>query len=285
MGGWNKNDTVYDEEIVSHGHSLTGQFSYHPGFVSRFLDAPRDVIVYLPPQYDWQPEARFPVLYMQDGQNLFDGATSFVPGQEWQVDETAETLIRNGEIEPVIIVGIYNTGDHRIDEYTPTRDAFSRGGKAHLYARLLIEELKPMIDGSYRTRPGARDTGLGGSSLGGLVTLAIGLTHPEVFGKLAVHSPSIWWDRRVILDVVRDIKQKPNQRIWLDVGTQEGTRTHLDARRLRDALRKKRWRIGEDLAYMEAEGAGHNEAAWAHRVGPMLRWLFPPPPVIDPGLW
>ncbi len=270
---------------MSYAHTLTGQFARHSQFRSRFLERPRDVIVYLPPEYEQHSANRFPVLYMQDGQNLFDGATSFIPGQEWQVDETAEYLIRSAEIEPLLIVGIYNTGEHRIDEYTPTHDAFLRGGKSHLYARLLVEELKPMIDAHYRTRTAPEDTGLGGSSLGGLVTLAVGLTHPHVFGKLAVHSPSVWWDKRVILETLRDLRERPSQRIWLDVGTNEGVRAQRDVRRLRDALRKKRWKLGQDLAYLEAEGAGHNEAAWAGRVAAMLKWLFPPPPIIDPGLW
>src|SRR5260370_30839195 len=139
-----------------------------------------------------------------------------------------------------------------------------------------------MIEANSLTRRGPEDRGLGGSGFGGLVTRGVGLTQRQVFGKLAVHSPSVWWDKRVILETLRDLRERPSQRIWLDVGTNEGVRAQRDVRRLRDALRKKRWKLGQDLAYLEAEGAGPNEAAWAGRVAPILKWLFPPPPMLDP---
>ena len=234
------------------------------------------MIVFLPPGYDADPARRFPVLYLQDGQNLFDGATSFIPGQHWRVGETADALIRAGEVEPLIIVGIYNAGEKRIDEYTPTHDRRRQiGGQADLYGRFLVEELKPYVDAHYRTLSDARNTGLGGSSLGGLVSLHLGIRHPHVFGKLAVLSPSIWWDRRVILRKVRTLEAKAALRIWIDVGTAEGAYAVKDAAMLRDALVKRGWVLGDDLQFYEAVGAQHNELAWAERVGPVLRYLFP----------
>jgi len=248
----------------------------HPAFQSTFLADARDLIVYVPPGYEQDAERRYPVLYLHDGQNLFEGATAFVPGQDWHVNDTAEELIKAGVIEPLIIVGVYNTGEHRIDEYTPTRDRRHRaGGDAALYGRMLTEELKPFIDREYRTLVDPRNTGLGGSSLGGLATLYLGLQHPNVFGKLAVLSPSVWWDNRVILKVVRMTDPRPPLFIWLDIGTQEGGKTVRDARALRDELVKAGWRIGSDLIYAEIPEAGHNEAAWAARVGPFLQFLFP----------
>ena len=255
---------------------LTGDFSHHRQFPSALVP-PRDVLVYLPPGYRAQAPRRYPVLYLQDGQNLFDGDTAYVRGQEWQVDETAERLIRASEVEPLIIVGVYNAGELRIDEYTPAPDAKGRGGAAGRYARFLVHELKPFIDSEYRTLGDPPNTGLGGSSLGGLATLHIGLTHPHVFGKLAVHSPSVWWNGREILARVEDLPAKPPLRIWLDIGTHEGAGTLADARMLRDALSAKAWRDGKDLWYHEARGGSHSEAAWAARVSPMLRWLFPAP--------
>jgi predicted alpha/beta superfamily hydrolase len=249
----------------------------HPEFTSEFLTEPRDLIVYLPPGYDAEPDRRYPVLYLHDGQNLFEGATAFVPGQDWKVNETAEVLIRDGVIEPLMIVGVYNTGKHRIDEYTPTRDQNRRaGGAADLYGRMLTEELKPFIDRTYRTLPNQANTGLGGSSLGGLVTLYLGLHHPDVFGKLAVLSPAVWWDNRVILKLVRMTDPKPRLTIWLDSGTGEGGRTVRDARALRDELMRAGWVPSADLQYCEIPEAGHNEAAWASRVRPFLKYLFPP---------
>jgi predicted alpha/beta superfamily hydrolase len=257
-------------------HTLTGEFRTHAKFHSKFLTTDRDVLVYLPPGYEAEGHRRYPVLYLHDGQNLFDGATSFVPGQEWGVDETAQALVLARAVEPVIIVGVYNTGRERVEEYTPSADPrFRVGGKADLYGRLLVEELKPFIDSHYRTRAGAADTGLGGSSLGGLVTMYLGLRYPEVFGKLAVVSPSVWWDRRRIVSDVRAAAPKKRARVWLDMGTDEGAGAIGDARLLRDALVSKGWRLGQDLNYFEAAGGKHSEAAWAQRVEPMLRFLFP----------
>lgn len=255
----------------------------HPGFRSAFLSEARDLVVCVPPGYDQDTERRYPVLYLHDGQNLFEGATAFVPGQDWRVDETADALIRAGLVEPLIMVGVYNTGERRIDEYTPTRDRRHRaGGDAGLYGRMLTEELKPFIDREYRTLGDPWNTGLGGSSLGGLATLYLGLQHPDVFGKLAVLSPSVWWDNRVILKLVRRTEPKPRLSIWLDIGTGEGGKTVHDARELRDELVNAGWVPGADLVYAEIPEAGHNEAAWAERVGPFLQFLFPARKPEDP---
>lgn len=262
-------------------HTLTGDIRVHRKFHSKFLTSDRDVLVYLPPGYEANKKKRYPVLYMHDGQNLFDGATSFIPGQEWRMDETAQSLIESGAIRPLIIVGIYNGGQDRIDEYTPVRvERFKAGGKADQYGRMLVEELKPFIDANYRTLKDAGDTGLGGSSLGGLVSLYLGLKYPKTFGKLAVISPSVWWGERMIVKEVLSLNQRPKERIWLDIGTKEGRNAEeeneslTDARKLRDALIRKGWKLNKDLQYLEAEGAEHNEAAWARRVEPLLKFLF-----------
>jgi predicted alpha/beta superfamily hydrolase len=259
-------------------NTLTGDFQLHRGFHSRHLPDDRDIIVYLPPGYRIESGRRYPVLYLHDGQNVFDTETAFL-GQEWQADETAEALIRAREIEPLIMVGIYNTGLNRIDEYTPTRGAHREmgetGGKARQYAAMIIDDLKRFIDAEYRTLDGPENTGLGGSSLGGLVTLYIGLRHPEIFGKLAALSPSVWWRHGAILRMIRDNPAPdPHPKIWVDIGTAEGNRHTRDARLLRDLLCRKGWRIGVDLAYVEDQGAWHTEAAWASRMPGVLRFLF-----------
>jgi predicted alpha/beta superfamily hydrolase len=255
----------------------------HPGFESDYLSEPRDLVVYLPPGYEQEPNRRYPVLYLHDGQNLFEGATAFVPGQDWHVSDTAEERITSGAVEPLIIVGIYNAGKRRIDEYTPTRDRrHGAGGDAALYGQMLTRELKPFIDKTYRTLPDPANTGLGGSSLGGLVTLFLGMLHPDMFGKLAVLSPSVWWDNRVILKLVRMVDPKPRLQIWLDIGTGEGGKHVLNARALRDELLKAGWVAGADLSYAEIPEAGHSEAAWAARVGPFLEYLFPAHKPSDP---
>jgi len=257
-------------------HTLTGTFRVHRRFRSQFLPHDRTLIVYLPPGYEAsrRQATRYPVLYLHDGQNVFDRATSI--GEEWEFDETAQALIEAGAIEPIIIVGIYNTGAHRIDEYTPTKDDHvDAGGHANLYGRMLVEELKPFIDKRYRTLPGVANTGLGGSSLGGLLTMYLGLRYPTVFSRLAVVSPSVWWDGRVIVREVRKLPGKLPLRIWLDAGTSEGEEVCQNVRLLRDALVDKGWVLGRDLMYTEVEGAEHNERSWGSRVDPILRYLFP----------
>jgi predicted alpha/beta superfamily hydrolase len=187
-------------------------------------------------------------------------------------------MIAQGAIEPLLIVGVYNTGVRRISEYTPTRDPKrGKGGKGDRYAQMLTRDLKPFIDHEYRTRRGAHDTGVGGSSLGGLVSLEAGLIYPKVFGKVAVISPSVWWDSRAILAMVGEFHDGHHPRLWVDTGTEEGDNPRQvveDARMLRDALAERGWRDGETLRYREFEGARHEEWAWGARFGEVLRWLF-----------
>ena len=255
--------------------SGTGELRKYEKYRSRFLPRRRDLIVYLPAIYERNLQSRLPVLYLQDGQNLFDGATSFIPGMDWHVKETADQLIAQGAIRPLIIVGIYNTGKARLAEYTPSRDKKAGGGKADRYSRMLIEEIIPFIDSEYRTLSGPANTGLGGSSLGGLLAIYIGLKFPQVFGKLAILSPSVWWNQRWILNFAARAKVHDRPRIWLDTGTNEGGRSVENVEKLRDVLVQKGSQEGRDLHFEIIPGAEHNEAAWARRVGPFLQFLFP----------
>jgi predicted alpha/beta superfamily hydrolase len=246
----------------------------HAGFHSAHLPDDRDLTVYLPPGYSTS-RVSYPVLYMHDGQNLFDPATAFKKGEHWRLGETADALIAEGRLAHIIIVGISNTGVRRIHEYTPTADPRLGGGLAERYGRLVVEELKPFIDATYRTRRETAFTAIGGSSLGGLVSLYLGLTRPGVFGAVAALSPSVWWDRRAILRTVRTTRPRPAVRIWADMGMSEGRRALDDARLLKAALVGAGWTVGADLHYAEYEGATHSETAWGNRVGPALAWLFP----------
>jgi predicted alpha/beta superfamily hydrolase len=255
--------------------TISTDLRLHENFASQFLPGARNLVVYCPPGYDDQPDRRFSVLYLHDGQNLFDPNTAFIQGKDWMADETADDFTKRGVIEPLIMVGIYNTGEQRINEYTPWPDPKLGGGHADLYGRTLVEEIKPFIDRNYRTLNGPMNTGLGGSSLGGLVTLYLGMHYPAVFGKLAVLSPSVWWDNRLIIDYIASITPKPRLKIWLDMGTSEGGMTLEDAEKLHEALLSKGWVEGQDLRFVEVEGAQHNETAWSARVGPFLEFLFP----------
>jgi predicted alpha/beta superfamily hydrolase len=237
----------------------------------------RDLIVYTPPGYQEQTAKRFPVLYLHDGQNLFDGTTSFIPGQDWHVAQTADACINGREVAPLIIVGMYNT-NARVREYTPTKVPKLGGGRADRYARFLVEEVKPFVEREYRVLPGFRHTGIGGSSLGGLVSLYLGLKHTSIFGKIAALSPSVWWNQLFIHRFVGAMTLALRPRIWLDIGTREGARMVEDVERFRDILLQKGWRLEQDLHYERVEGAEHNEAAWAQRVRPFLQFLYPASP-------
>ena len=266
--------TENDAGDVSHLDRLD-RYRFH----SRALPDPdvRCVLVYLPPQYATEPDRRFPVFYLHDGQNLFDPRTSYVPGKTWQAHAIADQLTVAGEMEPVILVGVDNAGLRRMAEYTPSRDLRLGGGEGRSYGRMLIDELKPLVDAKYRTCVGPENTALGGSSLGGLISLFLGLERPDVFGKIAALSPSIWWDQRSIISRFMKAVPRPKLRVWLDMGTAEGSRHVRDAGMLYRQMIRQGWREGVDIQYFVAEGAEHNESAWASRFDRVLRFLFPSP--------
>ncbi|HKR28569.1 MAG TPA: alpha/beta hydrolase-fold protein, partial [Acidobacteriaceae bacterium] len=160
--------------------------------------------VYLPPGYGEDPRRAYPLLILQDGQNLFDPETAFIRGRTWRVAETADAVIGAGEVEPLVIAGVANGGDRRLAEYTPSRDWKMGGGDARKYAEMLLGELLPFLRSQYRLRSGREHMGIGGSSLGGLLSLWMGLEHPETFGKLAVLSPSVWWNHKYIVSYVNE---------------------------------------------------------------------------------
>jgi len=254
---------------------LKSRLFKHQQFASNLMEEKHDFIVYVPPTYMLEPERLYPVMFMQDGQNLFDPETSFQKGNYWHLGETADELIDRGEIEPLVIVGIYNTGEHRIDEYTPVEDRRLGGGHADAYGQMLVEELRSFVAHNYRVLVSGANCAVGGSSLGGLVSMYLGLRYPNVFGKLAVMSPSVWWRNRAILKTVEKLRHNTGQRIWLDIGTNESQRALPDVRLVKEGLERKGWREGENLGYMEVEGGEHSEWAWAQRVAPMLKFLFP----------
>lgn len=260
--------------------TVTGELRKHTAFASEHVPA-RDVLVWLPPGYSDKALERYPVVYFHDGQNVFDGATSFIPGQEWRADEVADSLIRAGRIPRCILVAVANTSA-RLSEYTSIADARRGGGGSAAYFRFLVEELKPFIDRTYHTHSDPARTAVIGSSLGGLAALDLGLSHPEHFGLIGCVSPSVGWADSAIVRRVR-AGARLTLRIWLDMGTDElvigsgGQRDWLrQARELHGALLGRGWREGVDLHYEEVAGARHNEAAWAARIDRILYWLLGP---------
>jgi predicted alpha/beta superfamily hydrolase len=240
---------------------------YHPDFPSSFLRHRRPVWVYLPPGYDDDPGRRFPVLYLHDGQNLFDPRTAFA-GVAWGCDEVADRVIRSGGCQPLVLVGVGNTPD-REREYGPSPD----DELARRYGRFLVEGLKPFIDATYRTSTGPDATGVGGSSLGGLIALHLTRWYPDVFGRCAAMSPSLWWDKEAFLRAVGNDPDWPGRcRIWLDMGEPEGVNNVRRTRRLARLLRSRE----ADLQYLQDPAGEHNEAAWGRRFDRVLGFLFPP---------
>lgn len=227
----------------------------------------RTVDVYLPESYD-QGRQRYPVVYMQDGQNLSDPSVAFC-GNTWRLLDGLPWLAERG-IEP-LVVGIHNTPG-RLSEYSPFADAKHGGGDGDRYARFLIDTVKPRIDGAYRTRKDRASTAVAGSSMGGLISLYTFFRRPSAFGAAAVLSPSIWFGGREILSFVQKARLTSG-RIYLDIGTHEGAATLRDARTLNRVLRRKGYR-GDALRYLEAQGAQHREADWAWRLPQALEFLF-----------
>jgi predicted alpha/beta superfamily hydrolase len=254
---------TYDEYRPG-GHTGTGELRVLPGLYSPQLNNRRDVVVYLPPGH-FARERRFPVLYLHDGQNLFDRGTAF-GGSEWQVDETLEALSVEGL--PAIAVGVYNAGEARIPEYSPFPGFSEPRGDAYL--AFLIQTVKPLIDEAYHTLPGRDHTGLVGSSMGGLISLYGFFHRPEIFGRVAALSPAFWYGRGAIYDYVNKAPFVPG-RIYLDNGSREPTAARMERR-----LVEKGYQPDQDLLYVVEEGGRHTETAWARRLPAALRFLLRP---------
>jgi len=244
----------------------------------------RDVWVYVPRSYG-SSSRRYPVIYFQDGQNVFDAGTSFA-GVEWGADETLEMLARTRTARESIAVAVANTRN-RIDEYTPVTDVRG-GGRAGDYVAFLVHQLKPHIDRMFRTLPGREDTAVVGSSLGGLVSLYAGIAAPQVFGLVGALSPVFDWAG---YDIEWRYAKAPAaslpQRVWVDMGTAEDashpvrtvpSRLICDLWRFRQVLEHRGLELGRNLGYEETDGAHHNESAWAERLPRVLRFLLPPGP-------
>jgi predicted alpha/beta superfamily hydrolase len=266
MDDWEPYEAVYSGE----GHFVSGDVRVLRGVAGRSVGA-RDLLVYLPPGYESSPERRYPVLYLHDGQNVFDAATSFAG--EWGADETAETLAEQG-LE-VILVAIPNGGRARSAEYSPwtTRQhGLPRQSQADDFLAFVLACVMPRIDDTFRTSRLRNETGIAGSSLGALSALYACLARPGVFGFCGALSPAFWPGRGAIGGFARD-HQDPGLRIYIDVGRAEaGDRFLADIRRMRDLLTRQ----GYDVAYVEDPDGQHNEESWRRRFPAMLAWFLDP---------
>jgi len=232
------------------------------------LDNERDIFVHLPEGYS-DDGTRYPVIYMHDGQNLFDDDLSFAGA--WHVDEAMERASQIG-IE-AIVVGISNAEEARCDEYSPFVDEKHGGGRGDLYLDFIVQTLKPVIDTDFATNPAREATGIAGSSMGGLISLYGFFRNSETFGFAGAMSPALWFADRAIFDYVATAPRTPG-RLYLDVGTAEGDSVLNDVRRMCDLLARKGHRRGRELLCVVERGAQHREAAWARRLPRKIRFFL-----------
>ena len=270
-------------DIYPHFRTAAGRYERHySAFASTILGNTRGVWIYYPPSYTENPLGRYPVVYMHDGQNLFDPRYAF-GGHTWKVAETLDAgidaLDPTAHLPEVLVVGPENTAD-RIYEYTPTvgDDPDYTGGGGDKYLRFLIEELKPVIDRDLRTVPAAAATTLAGSSLGGLISAYAGARRADVFGRIGVVSPSTWWDSRYIIGAVKASPQRP-QRVYVDSGDSGAENDDVDntrelAQTYRDLGYHDLGRADDTLLYVVQAGGQHNEDYWAARLPRALRFLL-----------
>lgn len=263
----------------------TGRLVHWPAVRSRHLDLPRNIDIWLPPGYD-SSTSRYPVLYMMDGQNLFDSTTAF-GGVEWGVDETLSDLIGSGGVPPMIVVGVWNSAN-RFQEYSPWQGAPA-------YARFLIEEVLPRVNREFRTRTGPQNTMVMGSSMGGLVSFYLVSHHPKVFGACGCLSTHfVWseaWQRAmtspdplaapadstpyILKDIAAGRKLPRHTRYWFDYGT-----VGLDSLYAPPHRAVREWMLGQglvegrDFEMRVYPGASHNEASWRARLADPLFFLF-----------
>lgn len=265
-----------DDGALLWGGRVVGDLEAHERFYSHVLGNYRTLWVWLPPGYRKETTRRYPVVYMHDGQNLFDARRSSF-GVKWAVDEAATKLVETGRTRPFIVVGVENTID-RFGEYTPTA-AGGIGGRGQLYGRFLTGQVVPFINATYRTLTGPDNTYTAGSSLGGLVSLFLLREYPGVFGGCGAISPSLWWDGEDLLKgAERDARWCRGKRVWIDMGTAEAgwgeEAQHVArVRRMCEAMLAG----GMDKSLLACEivpGARHDEAAWAARVDRILEHLI-----------
>ncbi|NML67247.1 alpha/beta hydrolase [Hymenobacter sp. RP-2-7] len=241
-------------------------------FIMPPLRRPRRVWLYLPPDYHTS-ERRYPVLYLQDGQNVFDQYTSFAG--EWGVDETLNALHAEGrDLGGCLVVAVDNGGPRRLDEYSPWRNPRSRrGGEGEQYVDFLVHTLKPYLDKHFRTRPEPASTGIMGSSMGALISVFAAARHPEVFGRVGVFSPAFWFAGQSLLAFLVQHPPRADARFYFLSGTREGPTMVPLMAAVREALHEAGLPLGQ-LAFQVLPDGQHAEWFWKREFAAAYTWLF-----------
>lgn len=243
-----------------------------PAFVMPQLGRSRRIWLYLPPGYDRSDRA-YPVLYMHDGQNLFDKLTGFA-NQEWEVDDSLDRLVQQGD-PGCIVVAIDNGSQHRINEYSPypfQADGHEYGGEGNAYVDFIVQTLKPYIDTTYRTLSDRDHTGIAGSSMGGLISHYAAIKYPEIFGRIGIFSPSYWISERIFADARATGHPYP-MRIYLLAGENEGGSMVPKSQAMYDTLREVGFGADELLLRI-VPGGQHSEWFWRQEFPAAYQWLF-----------
>jgi enterochelin esterase-like enzyme len=269
-----KNDTIIINSVPAWlnktGRKITGQVTgmviYHRQLKGDGI-SDRDIVVWLPPEYKKEKSKKYSVLYMQDGQNIFDPATSSF-GVDWQIDETCDSLVKAKAIDPLIVVGIYNTRE-RMSEYTP-------GKAGSNYMNFVVNIVKPLIDKSYRTLPDRKHTFVGGSSAGGTISFMLAWNYPELFSKAFCLSPAFMIQNIDLVKVVSDYKGKKKKLVFYIDNGSKGLEERLQpgVDEMIKTLEQKGYKKNKDYFYISAPDAEHNEAAWAKRMPEALKSLL-----------
>jgi enterochelin esterase-like enzyme len=269
-----KNDTVVEINInlwknqvkTKLKGQITGRVDTYANLKGQGI-LPRDIQVWLPPGYETDTTVHYPVLYMQDGQNLFDPATSSF-GVDWQIDETADSLIRTGLINPLIIVGLNNT-EWRSSEYAENDTGYA-------YMKFVINKVKPFIDSTYRTMKNPENTAIGGSSLGGLISFMLAWNYPDIFSMAMCVSPALKIFKIDYVDNVINYNGiHKNLKFYFDSGTNSLDSLMVPGTlEMISALKDKGYKMGKDILWYEDTTGSHNEASWARRVWRPLLFFF-----------
>jgi predicted alpha/beta superfamily hydrolase len=253
-----------------------------------YFNETRNIRIYLPNKYDWDQKKSYPVLYMQDGQNLFSDELAY-GGHSWRIIETMERLEQEGRIDGIIVVGIDHAGDKRLIEYAPFNvpevvDRFNENqiGEGLLYSDFLVNTVKPFIDAKYRTLRNCEHTAIAGSSMGGLISTYIGLMYPDVFSKIGAFSTASWFCEEPLLDLINQQTIDENQSYYLQVGTNESTistdpsnhQIYLDnTLKLHHALLSSGLSVSQSKLVIEVGGI-HHESVWAKHFQDFIEFIF-----------
>ncbi len=283
--------TTCGKKTIEAVRSSDGSVQKIPSIWLPNLEINRNMVIYLPPDYA-DSELRYPVLYMQDGQNLFDPATAYA-GNEWGIDESLDQLYSDYSNDGIIVVGINNGSVDRWNEYSPWEitnlnswctweTQSTAGGKGDLYARDLVEAVKPYIDSHFRTKPDQEYTAIGGSSMGAFISLYTGLKYQQVFSKIMAMSTAVWFDEENLIDYINNTDISTDMKIYLDVGTQESS-DYLNSdfpgiylngtQTLYNTFIDKKVSASK-VRLVIAENANHTESAWRSRFPAAISWLF-----------